>query len=211
MERVMLNNIKISTRLVFLLTLLLVLAIVLGGVGIVGMSKADDGLRTVYEDRTVPLMDLGLVIDMVNRGRINAVTAANALTPEVAGKANENTLSLDGEIDTLWKKYIATYLTPDEKKLVDNFGQQWKIYQASRNITFKHAMEGNFAAAKENATKDAGPKFTAARETLFKLIELQGAVARQEYELAVSRYETIRNIVLALILGGAAVSATDRY
>ena len=40
----MLNNMKISTRLVFLMTLLLVLAIVLGGVGIVGMSKADDGL-----------------------------------------------------------------------------------------------------------------------------------------------------------------------
>ena len=64
----MLNNMKISTRLVLLMTLLLVLAIVLGGVGIVGMGKADDGLRTVYEDRTVPLMDMGLVIDMVNRG-----------------------------------------------------------------------------------------------------------------------------------------------
>ena len=164
------------------------------------------GLRSVYEDRTVPLMDLGLVIDMVNRGRTNAVVAANALTPEVAGKANEDTISLDGEIDTLWKKYIATYLTPDEKKLADNFGQQWKSYQASRNITMKYAMEGNFAAAKENATKDAGPKFTATRETLFKLIELQGAVAKQEYESAVSRYETIRNIALALILGGAAVS-----
>ncbi|MCR4297948.1 MAG: methyl-accepting chemotaxis protein [Gallionella sp.] len=202
----MLNNMKISTRLIFFMTLLLVLAIVLGVVGIVGMSKANDGLRSVYEDRAVPLMDLGLVIDMVNRVRTNAVVAANALAPEVAGKANEDTLSLDGEIDNLWKKYTATFLTPEEKQLADNFGQQWKSYQASRNVTLKHAMEGNFAAAKENAIKDAGPKFTAARETLFSLIELQGAVAKQEYESAVSRYEMIRNIALALILIGAAVS-----
>jgi len=202
----MLNNMKISTRLVFLMTLLLVLAIVLGGVGIVGMGKTNDGLRSVYEDRTVPLMDLGLVIDMANRIRTNAVVAANALTPEVAEKANADTLSLDDEIGKLWKKYTTTYLTPDEKQLADNFGQQWKIYQESRNVTMKQAMEGNLAVAKENAAKDAGPKFTAARETLFKLIELQGAVAKQEYVSAVSRYEMIRNIALALILGGAAVS-----
>src|SRR3989338_2788989 len=202
----MLNNMKISTRLVFLMTLLLVLAIVVGGVGIVGMGKTNDGLRSVYEDRTVPLMDLGLVIDMANRIRTDAVVAANAITPEVAEKANADTLSLDGEIDKLWKKYIATFLTPDEKQLADNFGQQWKSYQVSRDVTMKQAMEGNLAAAKENATRDAGPKFTAARETLFSLIELQGTVAKQEYAAAVSRYEMTRNIALALILIGSAVS-----
>jgi len=202
----MLSNMKISTRLVSLLALLLVLAMVVGGVGLVGMSKTNDGLRSVYEDRTVPLMDLGLIIDMANRIRTNAVVAANALVPEVAEKANADTLSLDGEIDKLWKKYIATFLTPDEKQLADNFGQQWKSYQVSRDVTMKQAMEGNLAAAKENATRDAGPKFTAARETLFSLIELQGTVAKQEYAAAVSRYEMTRNIALALILIGSAVS-----
>ena len=202
----MLINMKISTRLVSLLALLLVLAMVVGGVGLVGMSKTNDGLRSVYEDRTVPLMDLGLIIDMANRIRTNAVVAANALVPEVAEKANADTLSLDGEIDKLWKKYIATFLTPDEKQLADNFGQQWKSYQVSRDVTMKQAMEGNLAAAKENATRDAGPKFTAARETLFSLIELQGTVAKQEYAAAVSRYEMTRNIALALILIGSAVS-----
>lgn len=198
----MLNNMKISTRLVFLMTLLLVLAIVLGGVGIVGMGKTDEGLRTVYEDRTVPLMDLGLIIDMANRVRTNAVIAFSALKTEVAEKYNADTLSLDGEIDKLWTKYTATSLTSDEKRLVDESGQQWKTYQTSRNITLKLAMEGNFAASQENAIKDAGPKFTAMRETLFKLIKLQGAVAKQEYEESVSRYEMTRNIIIALILLG---------
>ena len=201
-ELAMLNNMKISTRLMLLLATLLVLAIVVGGMGLFGMSKANEGLRTVYEDRTVPLMDLGLVIDMVNRIRTNAVVAASAPNPEVAAKANADTLELDSEIGKLWKKYIATTLTPEEKQLADNFGQQWKAYQVSRDVTFKLAMGGDFAAAKENAVKDAGPKFTLARETIFKLIELQGAVARSEYEAAGSRYQTTSNSAIALILIG---------
>jgi len=198
----MLNNMKISTRLIVLLVALLVLAIVVGGMGLFGMSKANEGLRTVYEDRTVPLMDLGLVIDMVNRIRTNAVVAASAPNPEVAAKANADTLELDSEIGKLWKKYIATTLTPEEKQLADNFGQQWKTYQVSRGVTLKLAMGGDFAAAKENAVKDAGPKFTLARETIFKLIELQGTAARSEYEAAGSRYQTTSNSAIALILIG---------
>ena len=198
----MLNNMKISTRLMLLLATLLVLAIVVGGMGLFGMSKANEGLRTVYEDRTVPLMDLGLAIDMINRIRTNAVVAASAPNPEVAAKANADTLELDSEIGELWKKYLATTLTPEEKQLTDDFGQQWKAYQVSRNVTLKLAMEGDFATAKENAVKDAGPKFTAARETIFKLIELQGAVARSEYEAAQSRYQTTSNSAIALILIG---------
>jgi len=201
-ELAMLNNMKISTRLMLLLATLLVLAIVVGGMGLFGMSKANEGLRTVYEDRTVPLMDLGLAIDMINRIRTNAVVAASAPNPEVAAKANADTLELDSEIGELWKKYLATTLTPEEKQLTDDFGQQWKAYQVSRNVTLKLAMEGDFATAKENAVKDAGPKFTAARETIFKLIELQGAVARSEYEAAQSRYQTTSNSAIALILIG---------
>lgn len=207
----MLNDMKIATRLWFLLASLLVLAMAIGGVGLSGMHKSTEGLHTVYEDRTVPLMDLGLIIDMANRIRTHAVVAAGASRPDVAEKANADTVSLDGEIDKLWEKYIATYLTPEEKRLADNFSQQWKTYQASRNITLKAAMEGDFAAAKDNATKDAGPNFAAARETLFKLIKLQGAVAKQEYEAAMLKYESARNIVIVLALLGAVVGGGLGY
>ncbi len=202
----MLNNMKISTRLLFLMVFLQMGLVWIGGTGLFGMNKANEGLRTVYEDRTVPLMDLGLAIDMINRMRTNAVIAANAPNPEAATKANADTLKLDGEVDKLWAKYIATSLTPEEKQLADSFGQQFKTYQLSRNVTMKLAMEGDFAASRENAAKDAGPKFTAARETMFKLIKLQGSVAKAEYEAAQSRYTMFSNAGIALILIGMALS-----
>ncbi|MDP1649208.1 MAG: methyl-accepting chemotaxis protein [Rubrivivax sp.] len=196
------NNFNISTRLMLLTGTLCALLVAIGSLGLLGIGQSNDALKTVYEDRTVPLADMGLMADMVNRVRTNAVVAANATEPGVAQRANADTLLLDAEIDKVWAKYTGTVLTPEEKQLADAFGLQWKTYQTSRGVTLKLAMDGDLAAARENAAKDAGPKFAASRETLFKLIELQGTVAKQEYDAAVARFSTIRMVSTSSILCG---------
>ncbi len=198
----MFSNLTIRTRLIFLITLLSVLLAAIGMLGLSGMSGSNQGLQTVYEDRTVPLMDLGKMIDKINLIRLNAVNASNASNQDVVKDAVSKTALRDKEIEELWAKYIATTLTPEEKKLADAFGQQWKIYRESRDVTMNAASAGNFEAAKENAKKDAGPKYSAARETIFSLIELQGAVAKAEYETAQSNFTSVRNITVAAIAGG---------
>ena len=95
---------------------------------------------------------------------------------------------------------------PEEKQLTDSFTSQWKTYVESRSRTMKLAVEGDYPAARENAAKDAGPKFTIARETLFKLIELQGRVAKSEFEAAQARYDSTRNAVIGLIVTGIALA-----
>ena len=203
----MFKNLSIMARLIFILSFLSALLLVIGIIGLNGMSKTEAGLKTVYEDRTVPLMDLGLIIDMANRIRTHAVVAASATAPDAARNANADTLLLDTEIDKLWAKYMGTTLTPEEKQLAEAFTSQWKTYQTSRNVTLKHAMEGDLEAATENTLTDAGPKFAAAHESLFKLIELQGAVAKQEFEQAQERSANSRNIALAAIAIGLGMAA----
>jgi methyl-accepting chemotaxis protein len=199
----MLENLSIKMRLIFIMSLMSVLLLGGAAIGLYGITENGKGLETVYEDRTVPLTDLGRIIDMVNRIRTNTVITVNAGMPEVAEAASAESLALDGEINTLWAKYTGTRLTPDERKLADDFNSRWKAYQASRDVSLKLAMvNDDVVAAQENVTSDAGPKFTAARETLFKLIELQGTVARQEFEQAQERSTAIRNFaVTAVALG----------
>ncbi|WP_298609549.1 methyl-accepting chemotaxis protein [uncultured Thiobacillus sp.] len=203
----MFGNLTIKSRLTILISFMAALLLVIGGIGLSGMSKTEAGLKTVYEDRTVPLMDLGRIIDMANRTRTNATVAATAPWADVAIKANTDTQQLDVEINKLWAKYTRTAMTPDEKALADSFNTQWKTYTTSRDVTMKLAMESDFDTAKENASKDAAPKFSAARETLFKLIELQGAVAKHEFETARSRYESSQVIAIAAIALGLALAA----
>ncbi len=204
----MFSNLSIKTRLIFIMSFMTTL--LLGGavIGLYGISENGKGIKAVYEDRTVPLVDLGLIIDMVNRIRTNAVVIVNAGLPEVAEAANAETIVLDGEIGKLWTKYISTQLTPDEKLLADEFNSKWKTYQTSRNATLKLAMEqDDIVAAQEQAINDAGPKFTAARETLFKLIELQGTVAKLEYNQAHDRSVSIRNFAIIAVIVGLALAA----
>jgi methyl-accepting chemotaxis protein len=198
----MFSNLTIKTRLIFLITFFSLLLAGIGALGLNGMSNSNKGLQTVYEDRTVPLMDLGKIIDMINLVRLSAVTASNASNQEVVKDAISQTQQRDKEIGELWTKYMATTLTPEEKKLADAFGQQWKTYQESRNVTLNAAAAGDFEAARENAKKDAGPKYSTARETMFQLIELQGAVAKEEFEKAESNFNSVRNMAIVSIVGG---------
>ncbi len=49
------TNLKISTRLTALLGGLCVLVLLIGIEGLWGMHQSNQGLRTVYEDRVIPL------------------------------------------------------------------------------------------------------------------------------------------------------------
>ncbi|HUX32213.1 MAG TPA: methyl-accepting chemotaxis protein, partial [Thiobacillus sp.] len=204
----MFKNLSIKARLIFIMSFMSVMLLGGAAIGLYGISENGKGIKTIYEDRTVPLMDLGRIIDMVNRTRANTIITANAGMPGVAEAANAETLMLDGEIDKLWAKYMSATLTPEEKQLTDAFAPQWKSYQTSRNVTLKLVMEdGDLAAAQENAASDAGPKFAAARETLFKLIELQGAVAKREFNQAHDRSVSIRNFAIVAVTVGLALAA----
>ena len=204
----MFENLSIKARLIFIVSFVSVLLLGGAAIGLYGITENGKGLETVYEDRTVPLVDLGLVIDMANRIRTNMVITVNAGMPEVAEAARTESLALDGEIDTLWTKYTGSRLTADERRLADDFSSRWKAYRASRDATLKLAMQDDdIVAAQEHATSDGGPKFTAARETLFKLIELQGSVAGQEFEQARERSAAIRNFAIAAVAMGLGLLA----
>ena len=201
----MLSHLKIGTRLAILTALMAIFMTSIGIIGLRATSTAVSGLKTVYEDRTVPLMDLAKILDNVQRIRLRAVAAASASSQDVVKEAIGKIPERDQEIGALWSKYTATYLTPEEKQLADTFAQQWKSYQESRDRTMNFASAGNFEAARENAKNDAGPKYNAVHETLLKLIELQGSVAKEEFDRAQANYVMARNLSIAAILGSLAL------
>lgn len=198
----MFNNMTIKLRLTFVIGLLSLLLIGVGSMGLYGISQSNDAFKSVYEDRAIPLADLALVLDRMQRTRLNAVMAANLGDIEVAKQRIIMTAERDSEINNAWQKYVLTTLTPEEKILSDTFAQVWKVYVESRNRSLSFAVAGNFEAAVENATGDATPKFDNAHTTMFSLIELQRSVAATEYAQAQSSYESIFMIaVVTMSLG----------
>ena len=202
----MFNNMTIKSRLVLVISLLSVLLVGIGSLGIYGLNQTNDAFKGVYEDRAVPLGELGLVIDRMQRTRLNAVIASYARKPEVVKERQAMTDQRDTEIATAWQRYLATNLTPMEKTLIENFNHEWKAYTEARNRTMALAAAGDFDAAVKNAT-EATPRFDAAHATMFRLIELQRDEGKKEFAASQANYENIFVTSIVVIALGIALAA----
>ncbi len=201
----MFNNMTIKSRLVLVISLLSVLLVGIGYLGIYGLNQTNDAFKGVYEDRTVPLGELGLVIDRMQRTRLNAIIASYARKPEIVKERQAMTDQRDAEIATAWQKYLATNLIPAEKTLIENFNHEWKAYTEARNRTMALAAAGDYDAAVKNAL-EATPRFDAAHATMFKLIELQRDESAKEFTASQANYESIFVTSITVIALGIALA-----
>lgn len=113
----MLSNMKISARLMILLVSLLVLAMVIGGVGLYAAANSNAGLKTVYEDRLIGLKLLNEVNKKNLRNRL--ALAGNYVTPEESGRYLQELEENFAVIKKSWDGYMATYAEQDEKELAE--------------------------------------------------------------------------------------------
>ncbi len=198
----MLHNMTIKSRLVAVIGLLSVLLIAIGALGLYGVNQSNQGLKTVYEDRTVVAVDLATMNDHWQVIRMNAVIAANMNDVAVAQARMADTAQRDAEIKRIWDAFMATYLVPEEAALADSYMVNAKSYAESRDRTMQMAVNGDFEGARENAINDAGPKFNVLHKNVFDLVNLQGRVASEEYAQAQDNFENILTLTsIAVIMG----------
>ena len=112
-----LNNLKISTRLVMLLGILSALLIAIGGIGLFGISKSNAALKSVYEDRTVPMGQIAEIQSLLLRNRLAIAATLAESTPADVVKNTADVEANIASIGKVWEAYMATTLTPDEEKL----------------------------------------------------------------------------------------------
>src|SRR5690606_14909383 len=62
-ERSMFDSMKVAFRLALLAGVLILLMLVIGVMGIQGMREAQNSMKTVYDDRVIPMRDLKIIID----------------------------------------------------------------------------------------------------------------------------------------------------
>jgi len=187
----MFNNMTIKSRLILVIGMLSVLLIGVGGLGLNGLSQTNDAFRGVYQDRAVPLGDLALIVDRMQRIRLNTAMASYGRNVETAKQGKELTSQRDAEMTTTWQKYLATNLTPTEKTLIESFNQQWKELVDLRERTMSGALAGNYDAAIAMYDSEFSKKYGEAHATMFKLLELQRDEGAKEYGVAQSNYENI--------------------
>jgi methyl-accepting chemotaxis protein-1 (serine sensor receptor) len=198
----MLKNTMIKSRLIFVIGFLSLLMTLIGGLGLTSLAGVNESLRTVYEDRLIAVGQLDTVIRAMNR---NQLIVANALTGDPA-KIESDMIEVDknkAEINKMWDEYMATVLTPEEKKIAARFGEARKNFMEQGLSKAQAALRAhNLPLATEILHGAMGTTYQDVRLSLSELINLQLSISKQEYEKSQADYVKVRIIAIGMVLLG---------
>ncbi len=205
-------QLTIKSRLIVTIVFLAVILIVIGAKGNYALSGVNDALKTVYEDRVVPLQQLKVISDHYAVSVIDAVNKANAgLTS--GQDALELVETAAKEIDVEWQKYMSTTLTPEEQALAQQAQALFKPanQHVAELVLFLKQHPGDLQG---QLTAFDGPLYAAIDpigSKIGELIHLQLTVAKTEYASAQQTYILVRNTSLALIGVGLVLAAISGF
>ena len=212
------NRFKISTRLAGLLGVLCCLVLLVGGAGLFGMGQSNAGLKSVYDDRVVPLKQIKIVADMY---AVNVVDAAHKVRDGgmTAAQGLQSVADARKAIDANWSAYLATKLAPEEKTLVDRFKPLQAKADAATETLVGLFRGGDASALTTFAAKDLYPAMDPLQEVLGQLMQVQLDQAKMEYDRAAASYQTIwavtvtavvLGVLLAVLVGGSMIRQISR-
>lgn len=201
------KDLSIRSRLIWVIGLLSILMVIIGGLGLQGMGKTDEGLRTVYKSRTVAMNQIFKISELQRDNLMLIASSLVTSTPEIVKQNNAELDQNIAEISRLWNAYLASNLTPDEKSLADSFTKAHiRLVQKGLQAAAEALAAKNLPLVNQIRDEHIRPNYRLANEDIRKLMQLQIEVAKQEYESAQMRYYQTRNIMLALIVTGIALA-----
>jgi len=196
----------LKAQLSFVIGIIALLAVSIGMLGLYGLAKADEGLKSVYENRTVALEQVSRIDRLLVQSQlalVEAIQDSMVATINIKSAIIEKNIA---EMNQTWDQYYKSAITPEDRKLADVFNaDRQKLINEGLLKTIAAMRDGNLAEAGELQDK-VQLLAVPLRKSVEALRKNQVDQAKHEYEVASARYETLRNIVVAVIIVGAAVA-----
>lgn len=171
---------KLEAKVFGMGAVLCVMILIVSGVGIYINGQTTESLRTVYEDRVIPAGQLSDIKKKLYDTILNLNLIVNN-----SGDREEFQKEIEGnilEVKEIWTAYMATYLTPEEKILADQYSTEQEKY-------INEILTPALTMIKESKNEDlqkfipqAHALFDEAQSTNDKLIALQIDVSKAEHE-----------------------------
>ncbi|WP_189473055.1 Tar ligand binding domain-containing protein, partial [Litchfieldella qijiaojingensis] len=113
----MFKKLKVSQQLSLLVGIFSIALVGIGVFGLYGTSATLQSLKTVYEDRVVPLRQLSTIADAY---AVNIVDTSHKVNNGNIGwaEAGRNVAEARETIRHTWEAYLATFLVEEEQRIV---------------------------------------------------------------------------------------------
>jgi methyl-accepting chemotaxis protein len=200
------SDMRIGVRLFILLGFLSILLVGIGLMGLRGMTASNEGLATVYNDSVLRLKDLKILADTY---KVEVIDSSNKVGDGRFSWA-EGRNHIDhamGLLSESWEAYLATRLTPEEKKLLDETmpltRTAWASIQELRGLLDKE----DYAQLSAHITLRLYPAIEPVLLKLSELMDFQMTIAKNEYEEAIARSKTIRSLAIGGMIVGVLLAS----
>ena len=195
---------SLSARLMTLVGILALFMLTIGLAGILATRDSNARMKSIYEDRAVPLTQL---FDINDRMKDNTVAQYDAVTNGRAGKpVGDIAGRIAGNIEAIsrtWNGYMATYLTPEERVAADSFTSKRKNYvENAIRPALALLADRKYDEASALLAGKASELFALAKQDLDKLVAIQVKEAKAEYDAAERQYFMVIAIAAALLITG---------
>jgi methyl-accepting chemotaxis protein-1 (serine sensor receptor) len=202
------NLFTIRSRLIFIFVLLSMLTLVMVALGLFGMSRTNEGLRIVYEDRTVPMGQFGRLERLVMDNRVQLSLALLNPAPEVIKRQTELVEKHLEQAGEIWVGYTSMTLSPEEKQLADKFEEvHGRFIMEGVLPVISLLREGKIDDARLTNEQKINVLYPPVHEQLEALSNIQLAAAKSEYTSAVNRYKDTRNLSIVFVVIGLICAA----
>ncbi|MGI9218597.1 MAG: methyl-accepting chemotaxis protein [Hydrogenophaga sp.] len=193
--------VRVRTQLLLLCAMFIALLATIGSLGLWQAMGQSQAMRSMYEDRVVPLRQIKVVSDMY---AVNIVDTAHKFADGSlsAAQAKASVEQARSAIATEWKAYLATYLVPEEVVIVDRL----KPLMATADATLPELMRlldaNDRAGVARFRESQMYPVFDPMQGVIGDLIGLQLKVSQSMYDASRAG---VRRLVLGMV--GATLAA----
>jgi methyl-accepting chemotaxis protein len=198
----MLNDMKISSRLTILLALFMVGLVIVGVVGLYAASRTEQALESTFDEKMTPLVQL-TSIAKANLG--NRLAIANAvIQPEHMADYIQVVGKNKAEIDKQWAAFMTSLTDEEDRKLAAKFAEvRGRFVEEGIKPALEAMRANNVAEIRRIQVEHVNPLYAPLFEALDALIEMEKRDTQKLHEESTATYRNMRNLSIALILIGA--------
>ncbi|WP_348946047.1 methyl-accepting chemotaxis protein [Chitinibacter sp. FCG-7] len=193
-------QLRLNTKLVSTFLIVAALTLILGAYAYVQIDKISGMLSSTYNDRLIPIRDLGEVksYQIQNYRRLYVAVALNE-AESIADQKEKIALDKKNS-DELFATYKKTLLAPEEAQLIPVFEQQYSKVNAATDKTLELLAAGQHAEAIHLMRTETKPQFDQMLVTLQNLIKINTDVADQTNKASEAITASISKTMIIMML-----------
>jgi methyl-accepting chemotaxis protein len=202
------ENLTIKARMIAGLAAMMVLAVVVGVVGMMAVTQSNQAVLELYERRLEPVQALARIGKLMADNRAQVLLGLQHDPGLAVSKLHDHALAMHldaidknaAEITAQWESYGKAVHSDDHKKMADAYVEaRGKFVNEGLKVAKLALAEGRFSDAQELLVKKINPLYTEAAGRADDLYKYQLDRAKTQLQAAEDQGRQAKNWVLMLL------------